>query len=259
MNISCCAWGLPGNEYDTLRTISKLSCSFIDIQSGTYLNHNYSKNQAKHRQQFSCIGLSFNMPGHASMDSPNPKERELALGHIKSGIDHASKCGIETAYVIPGFSQERIPYFNNILLKAADLAAVAGIKLCIEHFPQRALPTAIKTIEHIRELDHDNLFFLLDSGHLQISKEDPQHIVENAGEKLGYVHLDDNDGKRDLHWALCTGVMTLNNLKYLIKTLRSNSYTGALSIELNPTLSAPIQALRESLALLKIILDSSDN
>ena len=254
MNISCCAWSLPGNEYDTLRTISRLSRSFIDIQSKTFLNHNSSEIQGENRHQFSCIGLSFNMPDHASMDSPNRKERASALDHIKSGIDHAYKYGINSAYVIPGLSHERISYFNEVLLAAADLAAAAKIKLCVEHFPQRALPTAMKTIEHLKELDHHNLFLLIDSGHLQISKEDPKHIVEKVGERLGYVHLNDNDGERDLHWALCTGVMTLNSLKILIQTLRSNSYTGALSIELNPALSAPVRALHESLSLLKNIL-----
>ena len=50
--------------------------------------------------------------------------------------------------------------------------------------------------------------------------------------------------------------MTLNSLKSFIETLKSNEYTGALSIELNPKLSAPVKALNESLALINIIVDS---
>lgn len=257
MRIGCCAWGLTGNERDALRALSTLPCSFLDIQSGTYLDRKFSKKKEIYRQQLSCIGLSFNMPDQASMDSPNLKKRESALDHIKHSIDYAAKCGIDTAYVIPGHSCESLPYFNDTLIKAADLTKEAGIKLCVEHFPQRALPTAKKTIDLIEELNHKNIFLLLDLGHLQISKEDPSQVVEAAAERLGYVHLDDNDGKRDLHWALCTGVMTLNSLKSFIETLKSNEYTGALSIELNPKLSAPVKALNESLALINIIVDSS--
>ena len=256
MYISCCAWGLPGSESDALRTLSKLPCSSIDIQSGTYLNQHSSGITEKYQNKKSCIGLSFNMPKSASLDSPYREKRRAALSHIKYGIDQASKSGIDTAYIIPDFSHEHISFFNDSLLKSADLAEAAGIKLCVEHFPQRSLPTALKTLKHLQELNHPNLYLLLDVGHLQISNEDPQHIVEIAGKRLGYVHLDDNDGKNDSHWALCTGIMTLNSLKKLVKTLQSSSYSGALSIELNPRLSAPVKALQESLYILQSILRS---
>ena len=256
MYISCCAWGLPGSESDVLRTLSKLPCSSIDIQSGTYLNQHSSGISEKYQNKKSCIGLSFNMPKSASLDSPYREKRRAALSHIKYGIDQASKSGIDTAYIIPDFSYEQISFFNDSLLKSADLAKAAGIKLCVEHFPQRSLPTASKTLKHLQELNHPNLYLLLDVGHLQISNEDPQHIVESAGKRLGYVHLDDNDGKNDSHWALCTGIMTLNSLKKLVKTLQSSSYSGALSIELNPRLSAPVKALQESLYILQSILRS---
>ena len=41
-----------------------------------------------------------------------------------------------------------------------------------------------------------------------MSGEDPEAVIANAGDRLGYVHLDDNDGLSDLHWSLLEGVMT---------------------------------------------------
>ncbi len=59
----------------------------------------------------------------------------------------------------------------------ADVAAGYGIKLCIEHFPGKALATVRDTLDYIAKLGHDNLYLLFDIGHAQISKEDPAEAV----------------------------------------------------------------------------------
>ena len=127
-----------------------------------------------------------------------------------------------------------------------------GMKLCIEHFPEKALPTARGTLEYIRGLGHPNVFLLMDTGHLQISGEDPVETIEGAGEMLGYVHLDDNDGVGDLHLALLDGVLKREVLSNTLEALSDVGYAGAVSLELNPSLPDPIDALRRSR---EIVLD----
>ena len=56
------------------------------------------------------------------------------------------------------------------------------------------MPTAAATLAWLSKVDHDNLFLLLDLGHCLISDEDPTQVIAQAGRRLGYVHLDDNDG-----------------------------------------------------------------
>ena len=81
----------------------------------------------------------------------------------------------------------------------------ARFAIGVEHFPGKALPTAAGTLEYLSRLNHPNLYLLLDTGHLQMSKEDPAAVIAAAGDRLGYVHLDDNDGEADLHWPLLDG------------------------------------------------------
>ncbi|MEC7228144.1 MAG: sugar phosphate isomerase/epimerase, partial [Candidatus Latescibacterota bacterium] len=99
-----------------------------------------------------------------------------------------------------------------------------------------------------------NLYLLMDSGHLQISREDPASVIAQAGDRLGYVHLDDNDGKDDLHWALCDGVLTRTDLRELLVALTQSPYMGPVSLELHPELKNPFESLRKSLHLVREIL-----
>src|SRR5437762_1171210 len=86
-----------------------------------------------------------------------------------------------------------------------DVVAFAGqrmVQLCVEHIPGRALPDVTAVLNWLDRVGHANLALLLDLGHCLISNEDPAGAVRQAGARLGYVHVDDNDGKGDLHWPL---------------------------------------------------------
>ena len=50
--------------------------------------------------------------------------------------------------------------------------------------------------------------------------------VRSAGRRLGYVHLDDNDGRQDLHLGLTEGVLTKPSLKRTLDALREVEYQG---------------------------------
>ena len=79
-----------------------------------------------------------------------------------------------------------------------------------------------------------------------MSGEDPATVIANAGEKLGYVHFDDNDGISDLHLSLLDGVMTDESLLATLRALDAVGYKGAVSLELSPALPKPARALAES-------------
>ena len=128
----------------------------------------------------------------------------------------------------------------------AARAQVLGLKFCVEHFPGLALPTVAATLEFLRQVDHPNLYLLFDLGHAQISGEDPVAAIESAGSRLGYVHLDDNDGRGDHHLSLLDGVLTQTSLRQTFKALGDVGYGGAVSLELNAELPDPLGALRRS-------------
>lgn len=249
MNLSCCAWSLPGPEEDALATIAAIGFRSIDVQAGTYGSPSSRVLVRELGMEFSCMGLSFNMGDEAALDGDVAGVRQAAIDHCRKVLDQAAELGIGTAYLVPGRNPEALPNFAESLVSVAEYAALHGIAVAVEHFPGKALPTAAATLDYLTALDHPNLYLLLDSGHLQMSGEDPAAVVAAAGERLGYVHLDDNDGEGDLHWSLLDGVLTEGTLESLLAALEASPYTGPASLELNPRLPDPAGALAKSRAV----------
>ena len=198
--------------------------------------------------QVSCLGASFDMPARSALDHEDNHARRQSIDHVRSAIDHASQIGAGTAYVIPGLDTglPALRRYGEALLELADHADNRGVKLAVEHFPGRALSTASETLTFIKNLRHDNLYLLYDSGHIQMTDEKPADVIHAAGDRLGYVHFDDNDGKGDLHLALLDGVLSECSLSITIQALREVDYGGALSLELNPALPNIEESLRRS-------------
>jgi sugar phosphate isomerase/epimerase len=128
------------------------------------------------------------------------------------------------------------------------------VRLCVEHIPGRALSTAKATLEWLNLLTHPNLFLLLDIGHCLITAEDAAAMIQQASDRLGYVHFDDNDGVGDLHWPLLTGELTEESISRILAALDATGYRGALTLELNSKNADPVAALREGKALVERLL-----
>ncbi len=252
MKIACCIWALSGDETDILRQVRDLGFDWIDIQPAQLASIESRLLAQELGLSVSCVGASFGMPAGSALDASDEGARRSASEHVKRALDKAAQLRADTVYVVPG--QRRDPAalerFAQSLLPLADRAAAAGIKLAIEHFPGKALPTAAETLEFLRALEHGNLYLLYDSGHILLSCEDPAAVIHNAGERLGYVHFDDNDGVQDLHWALLDGVMDEEALAATLHALSDIGYRGALSLELSPALPQVAPALSHSADIL---------
>lgn len=248
MHIACCIWALSGAETDLLRSARELEFDWIDIQPA-HLQTLESRLLAQELGlQISCIGATFGMPPGASLDSADSSARQTAIAHCLKAFDHAHAVSAPVAYVVPGqdSSAAGLTRYGKSLLQLAERAAQLDIKLAVEHFPGKALPTAGETLAFIGALGHPNLYLLYDSGHILLSGEDPAAVIFNAGDRLGYVHFDDNDGVGDLHWSLLDGVMTEETLYDTLQALSEIGYAGALSLELSPSLPKPGRALHDS-------------
>ena len=248
MRIACCIWAFSEAETETLRQVHDIGFDAIDIQP-THLRTLESRLLTQELGlRVSCVGASFGLPAGAALDHADPNLRQRAIDHVAAAIQHGADIGAEMVYVIPGAdaASDALDRYRRSIAKLAEAAAEREMKLAIEHFPGTALPTAGDTLEFIHQVDHNYLYLLYDSGHIQMTGEDPQAVIEHAGDKLGYVHLDDNDGISDLHWSLFDGVMSDEALVATLRALKGIGYAGALSLELSPALANPARALSES-------------
>ena len=254
MYLSCCVWALSAPEESVLSDMKALGFRWIDIRP-EFQKSSAARTAARSLSlQVSSVAASYGLPEGASLDSPDDLSRMEALSHLQ-GVAHQCKdLGGSAVYLVPGAdgSKAALARYAESLATAADRAADLGISIGVEHFPGTALPSAAATLEFIEAIDHPNLGLLFDIGHVQISDEDPAGVIRRAGKRLAYVHLDDNDGKGDLHWALLDGILTVETLRETFLALKDIDYNGAISLELSPQLDNPYEALQRSR---QIVLD----
>jgi sugar phosphate isomerase/epimerase len=199
----------------------------------------------------SCAAVGRDLPENCTPDAESVGLRRAALEQMKRQVADAAALGATHCYVVPGQDStaaglERFAEFCRLL---ADFAAQRFVRVCIEHFPGRALPSVRATLAWLENVGDPRLALLLDVGHCLLSGEDPAAAAAEAGARLGYVHLDDNDGIGDLHWPLLTGRLTQETLTRTVAALRAIGYDGALTLEFSPRTADPVGALRQGLAI----------
>ncbi|NJN82856.1 MAG: sugar phosphate isomerase/epimerase [Caldilineaceae bacterium] len=254
MHLSCCTWALAGgdaSEAAILDQLAALEFSHIDIRPNDFADEAGLARMSRLGFQVPCVALSFGLPAGVTLGSDDAEIADQALHFATLGLERATTLGATTAYIIPDLdaSMEGLLRYGAAVTELASRAAERSINLCIEHFPGRALPTVANTLAFLEDVGHPNLNLLFDIGHAQMSKEDIRIAILKADQRLGYVHLDDNDGVGDLHWALCDGVMTQESLKSLFHALVEIEYDGGVSLEMNPTLPDPFDAIQRSRAV----------
>ncbi len=200
-----------------------------------------------------CAAVGRGLADGITLDAAAVDSRRAAVEEMQRQIADAAALGATTCYVVSGLDASALGLrrFADSCVALAGYAAARMVRLCVEHIPGRALPTAAGTLAWLNDRDHDNLFLLVDTGHCLMTKEDAAEVARQAGPRLGYVHCDDNDGVGDLHWPLLTGRLTRDGLAALFTALREIRYGSPVSLELNPQNADPVAALREGKALLE--------
>ncbi len=259
MTISCCTWAMAGTEADVLTGIAQAGLRHIDHRPFDFRSAESRRLISDLELTPTCMATGFCMPEGAALDAIDADARDTAIEHTLRALEYSDETGIRRAYILPGEKdgQESLKRYAESVAGLAGVAAGYGVKLCIEHFPGKALSTIRDTLDFITKLGHDGLYLLIDIGHAQISKEDPAGAVALAGERLGYFHLDDNDGRSDLHWALCDGVLTTDVLKNTLTSLNNNGYDGPVSLEMNPALPDPLAAIDSGFRLVRSFYQST--
>ena len=197
--------------------------------------------------QVICAALGRDLPPGHTLDAADVGVRRATVQFLEQQVADAARLGATAAYLVPGFDggATALQCFADGCALLAEYSAGRMVRLGIEHFPGRALPSAAVTLDWLERIGHANLGLLLDVGHCLISGEDPAAVVRRAGPRLVYVHLDDNDGAGDLHWPLLTGRLTARHLEDVATALREMDYRGGIALELNARNPNPVEALRQ--------------
>jgi sugar phosphate isomerase/epimerase len=241
------ATSLPGDFAAVLARIAALGFTHVDLVAEIDRPPEHLEALADSGLLVSCAALGRNLPPGHTLDAAEVGVRRATLSLLQRQLADAARLGATTAYLVPGrdAGETALTCFAEGCALLADHAAARMIRLCVEHGPGRPLPTAGRTLDWLEHVGHARLGMLLDVGHCLLSGENVAAVVRQAGERLSYVHLDDNDGVGDLHWPLLSGRLTRQQLADVMAALRAIGYRGALALELNPANPQPIDALRE--------------
>jgi sugar phosphate isomerase/epimerase len=255
--ISAMLTSLPLPFEEGVRAAANLGFTHVDVVALTERPAEHKEALADSGLLVSCAALGRGLPEGHTLDAASVEMRRATLEALKRQVADAAQLGATHGYVVPGpdASADGLARFADACRLLAEFAGQRMVRLCVEHVPGRALPTAAATLTWLEEVADDNLALLLDVGHCLITREDPAAVIARAGGRLGYVHFDDNDGVGDLHWPLLEGRLTETMLAEVLASLQAANYRAALALELNPNHSGPAEALAQGKALLARIRD----
>lgn len=150
----------------------------------------------------------------------------------------------------------------------APMAKEMGIIICIENLynalgrhivegPCCHAKKAAERIERFNEKYHaEVLGFCFDTGHANLVGIDFERFITEIGGHLKALHIHDNDGVGDLHQIPFTFTRTRENTastdwEGFVRGLRRIKYTGTLSFETGPVLTAfPDEMKEQTLAFI---------
>ncbi len=245
---SACIWEFKEPVAETLVRIKQTAFHYIDVEPEIAPVETHPKIQEL-GLRVSCVALDHRLPGDSALDG-GPVQVRNAVAYLRKSLEQSQALGARYAYMAACSDKKRLDSYRAAVVELAEEATKKGIKLCIEPFPGRALPDAQAILAFLERAGHPNLHLLLDTGHAILSGEKPQEIVRAAGIRLGYVQMNDNDGKKDRHWALLDGKLKEDDLEQTIAALKDIGYEGTLGLELSGKLPSLISSLAKNRNLL---------
>jgi sugar phosphate isomerase/epimerase len=241
MALAACIWALTCEEEMAWNQVSEAGFTHVDIRPSWLQTGDLQKRVQDLGLTVSCMAASADMPEGASLTGEGAN---AGRDHVFRALEHGASLGAKVAYLVP--EGDDLDRYAEPLPLLADRAQALGMKLCVEHFPGTILPTVPFTLDYLAKIAHPNLYLVFDIGHAQMAKENPAEMIALAGDRLGYVHLDDNDGVNDLHLGLYDGVMVEADLKAMFGALSDLGYESHVSLELKSNIPDPLDALKRS-------------
>jgi protein FrlC len=184
----------------------------------------------------SFIPAQFRYP--TSLCSPNETIRSDSVAYIQAGIETAAALGSPVVSVCPGHTlygqsiEDGLGRLRESLSAVAEFAQGHDVLVAIEpadRYETDLLQTCAASLEFSNQLGYANLGVLLDNGHAQVVGESSVEAVQQLGDKLFHVHIDDNHGQRDQHLVPGDGVFDFVSF---LAALDEVGYDGFLAAEL---------------------------
>lgn len=190
----------------------------IDIESVRKLLRKYKLDVVGHTAWYLPIG------------SPARSFRELAVSEAQRYFDVFSKLNIRHVTIHGNWPpklfsvKEGVGFQADTLGKLVREARKQDIYLMYE-----PIDSPNDTIQNVAEILRrvPELYLHVDIGHANMYGRKPEEFIKKFHEKLKHIHMHDNDGNRDLHLPMGTGIIDWANLIRVLKKY----YDGTITLE----------------------------
>jgi protein FrlC len=189
-----------------------------------------------HRPVVSLMPAFFRYP--YSLSSPIDAIRDDSIEYMEDSIDNAVEMGAKHVLVVPSHSlrgqtlEDARRRFISSLEIICNYAANKGVRLGLEIvYPGLSdyMSATDDALDAAQRINYCGLGVVLDSGHLNLSGEDPASALDNLGDLLLQVHVNDNDGKQQQNAIPGEGNF---DFARLVSLLRQRRFEGFLTLEL---------------------------
>ena len=243
--VSACAWCLTSPPTEAVSRLKIAGFDLVDLRPDCWDGIPDRAGLAGLGVRVACAGITpITMAPGLSLDTLATPDAGRALPYFTGALQRAALLGAKWAYMVT--PQQRVgeaAEYVRSMARLADEAARSGLKLCVEPHPGRALSNYTEVMRLLDAARSPNLYALLDLGHMPLAGEDIAATVRMLGDRIGYVHIDDNDGKSDRHFGLLEGILRHADLYRFLDALAATPYREPLAIELNRSLPNPVSSL----------------
>jgi sugar phosphate isomerase/epimerase len=165
--LSAMLTSLPLDFESGVRQLQALGFTHVDLVAIAERPKTHLEALAESGLLVSCGAIGRDLPQGCTLDAPLIAQRSVAVEQAKRQIADIARLGGSYAYLVPGKdgSAEGLARFSEACALLADFAAGRMVRLCIEHCPGTALPSAAATLNSLNQIGHANLGLLLDIGH----------------------------------------------------------------------------------------------
>jgi len=169
---------------------------------------------------------------------PNKNIRRDTVKYIKDAIDMAADIEAEVVVVVPGRAlynvskREAWEWSMEGFKESTEYAENRGVLLGLEHLTNlegNIVCTLDDLISMIKDISSKNFGAVIDTGHVNITKESLTDYVKLLKDKIFHIHWDNNDGLIDSHAPPYEGTLDFTNF---FKELKNINYQRYISVEI---------------------------
>lgn len=239
------AMNFPVNELlQEIDLIRKMGFDYLELAMDPPMAHHLGvfsqKAQILKSLEKNGLDLVCHMPTFVSTADLSPALRRASVAEVRNSLVLAADLGAKKVVLHPSmawgmgaFVLDKVHFHSQKFLKEiASVADSLGVTVCLENMmPRNLLGVEPQYFEQVFK-DLPNLMLTLDTGHANIESGNGQRLDEflrRFGDRIGHVHVSDNSGLRDDHWAPGEGVIDFAGF---ITALKKIGYDDTITFEI---------------------------